>query len=194
MPVVKQVTYYSFDELSEQAQQKAIETVRQWDDLFHANEEFVLQHFQEQHPHIHDMDISYSGFCSQGDGASFTGYINAEWAIDNLLSDELKEIVRDLDCDFVRTTHHYCHERTVSTEIEDITWAYHIEDNDNLKDAMLSIHYHTIFNAIEEYRLNLCHKLYAELEQAYEYCHSDENIKELILANDYLFDADGNFQ
>ena len=51
MPVVKQVTYYSFDELSEQAQQKVIDTVRQWDDLFHADEEFIIEDFKELSAH-----------------------------------------------------------------------------------------------------------------------------------------------
>jgi len=168
MPVVKQVTLYSFDELSEQAQQKAIETARGWDDLFEPDEQFVLEGFAIQNPHIENMDISYSGFCSQGDGASFTGSINTEWVIDNLLSDELKTIVRDMDCRFER--------------------------NDTLKNSMLDQHYDKILDAIEEYRVSLCHSLYGELEQAYEQCHSDENIIELIKANEYLFDIDGNFE
>ena len=193
MPVVKQVTYYSFDELSEQVQQRAIDKVREWDDLFSAEEEFIIQDFQERHPHIHNMDIRYSGFCSQGDGASFTGYISTEWVIDNLLSDDLKTIVRDLDYRFERHSIRYCHENTVSTQIEDVWWADHIEENDRLRESMAEQHYDKIEDAIEEYRVSLCHSLYRELEQAYEQCHSDENIIELIKANDYLFDIDGNF-
>jgi len=194
MPVVKQVTYYSFNELSEQVQQRVLNTVREWDHLFLVEEEFILQDFRERHPHIHNMDIAYSGFCSQGDGASFTGYIDGDWAINNLLSDELKAIVRDLDCNFERLNSRYCHENTVSTHLEDVTWADHIEQSDKLRDSMLEQYYDDIANAIEEYRLELCHTLYRELEQAYEHCHSDENLKELILVNDYLFDIDGNFE
>ena len=193
MPVVKQVTHYSFDELSEQVQQRVIDKVREWDDLFLFDEECIIECFQERHPHIHNMDIRYSGFYSQGDGASFTGYIGAEWVINNLLSDELKTIVRDLDCAFERNSGMYCHENTVSTQLEDVTWADHIEENDRLRESLLEQHYDDIANVIEEYRLDLCHKLYGVLEQGYEHCYSDENIKELILANDYLFDIDGNF-
>ena len=181
MPIVKQVTYYSFDELSEQAQQKVIDTVRQWDDLFHADEEFIIEDFKEHFPHIHNVEVSYSGFGSQGDGASFTGYIDTDWAINNLLSDELKAIVRDLDC----------HENTVSTQLEDVVWAEYIEENDRLRSSLMEEHCRDIANAIEEYRVSLCHSLYRELEQAYEQCHSDENIIELIKANDYLFDING---
>ena len=194
MPVVKQVTYYSFDELSEQAQQKVIDTVRQWEDLFHADEEFIIEDFKEHFPHIHNVEVSYSGFGSQGDGASFTGYIDTDWAINNLLSDELKAIVRDLDCTFERHSSRYCHENTVSTQLEDVFWADHIEENDRLRSSLMEEHCRDIANAIEEYRVSLCHSLYRELEQAYEQCHSDENIIELIKANDYLFDIDGKFE
>tara|TARA_Y100000114_G_scaffold65718_1_gene60228 strand:+ start:289 stop:903 length:615 start_codon:yes stop_codon:yes gene_type:complete len=193
MPVVKQVTYYSFDELSEQAQQRVIDKVREWDDRYSADEEFILQDLRERHPHIHQMDIRYSGFCSQGDGASFTGYIGAEWVINNLLSDELKTIVRDLDCAFERNSNMYCHENTVSTQLEDVTWADHIEENDRLRESLLEQHYDDIVDVIEEYRLDLCHTIYRELERAYEQCHSEENIAEFVLDNDYLFDTDGNF-
>ncbi len=65
MPVVKQVTLYSFDELSPEAQQKAIETVSGWDDLFESDETFILEDFATQNTPITDMDISNSGFWSQ---------------------------------------------------------------------------------------------------------------------------------
>ena len=194
MPVVKQVTYYSFDELSEQAQQRVIDKVRGWDllsDVFLSDEEFIIQDFKERHPHIGNMDVRYSGFCSQGDGASFTGYISAEWVIDNLLSDELKTIVRDIDCTFERHSSRYCHENTVSTQLEDIFWADHIEESDILRSSLMEQHCRDIADTIEEYRLELCHKLYGELEQGYDDCHSDESIKQMILDNDYLFDING---
>ena len=147
MPVVKQVTYYSFEELSEQAQQRVIDKVREWDDRFLSDEEFILQDFRERHPHIHQMDIRYSGFWSQ-----------------------------------------------VSTQLEDMTWADYIEENDRLRDSMLEQHYDEIVDVIEEYRLELCHTLYRELERAYEEHHSEENIAEFVMDNDYLFDINGNFE
>lgn len=194
MPVVKQVTYYSFDELSEQAQQAVIDKVRQWDDLFHADEEFIIEDFKERHPHIGNMEIRYSGFYSQGDGASFTGYIDTGWVINNLLSDKLKTIVRDMDCTFERHNSRYCHENTVSTQLEDIYWADHIEENDRLRSSMMEEHCRDIADAIEEYRLDLCETIYRTLEKAYDDCHSDENIAELIRANEYLFDEYGDFE
>ena len=198
MPVVKQVTYYSFSELSEQAQQRVIDKVREWDDLFLSDEECIIEYFKERHPHIHNMDIRYSGFWSQGDGASFTGWIDGDWAINNLLIEQVNKsfgsLLRDLNCTFDRGDSRYCHENTVSTHLEDVTWADHIEQNDRLRDSMLEQYYEEIVDVIEQYRLDLCHTLYRELEQGYERCHSDENIKEMVLANEYLFDIDGNFE
>lgn len=199
MPVVKQVTLYSFDELSEQAQQKAIETVRQWDDLFECDESFVLERLVEQNPHIENMEILYSGFWSQGDGASFTGSIGSDWLIDFFaenVNDELKTILRDVEVTFFRYSTRYLHHNTVDTELDssDILWADHIEENSTLRDSMITNYLDDMRQSIEEYRINLCHDIYNALKQAYNECHSDENITELIKANEYLFDENGDFE
>ena len=199
MPVVKQVTLYSFDELSPEAQQKAIETVRGWDDLFESDEQFILEDFATQNPHITDMDISYSGFWSQGDGASFTGSIDGDWLIDFFaenVNDELKTILREVEVSFFRHSHRYAHWNTVSSELDDsdMVWADHIEENDTLRDRMVENYLEDMIQAIEEYRIDLCHDIYNALEKAYDDCHSDENIAELIRANEYLFDEYGDFE
>jgi len=199
MPVVKQVTLYSFDELSEQAQQKAIETVRGWDHLFEPDEEFVLEGFVTQNPHIENMDITYSGFWSQGDGASFTGSIGRDWLIDFFaenVNDELKTILREVEVSFFRHSSRYAHYNTVSSELDgsDMVWADHIEENDTLKDRMIENYLDDMRQAIEEYRTDLCHDIYNALEQAYNHCHSDEHIIELINENEYLFHSNGDFE
>lgn len=202
MPVVKQVTLYSFDELSEKAQQKAIETVSQWGlDLFECDESFILEDLVSQNPHIENMDISYSGFCSQGDGASFTGSItDSEWLIEFFaknVNDELKTLLREIEVSFVRYSGlRYVHERTVTTELDDINivWADHIEENDTLRLKMIENYLEDMRQAMEDYRIDLCQDIYSRLENAYEDCYSDENIAELIRANEYLFDENGDFE
>lgn len=199
MPVVKQVTLYSFDELSEQAQQRVIETVRGWDDLFECDESFILEDFVSQNPHIENMEILYSGFWSQGDGASFTGSIGSDWLIDFFaknVNDELKTILRDVEATFFRYSTRYLHYNTVATELDasDIVWADHIEENDTLRDHMIENYLKDMRQAIEDYRIDLCETIYRTLEKAYDDCHSDENIAELIRANEYLFDEDGDFE
>ena len=201
MPVVKQVTLYSFDELSEEAQQRAIETVRGWNfNLFdECDESFVLGNFVSDNPHIEDMDISYSsGFYSRGDGASFTGSIGSEWLIEFFaknVNDELKTLLREVQVSFARSSSRYVHSNTVSSELDDsdIVWADHIEENDILKDRMIENYLEDMRQAIEDYRIDLCGTIYRTLEKAYHDCYSDENIAELIRTNEYLFDEYGDF-
>lgn len=204
MPVVKQVTLYRFDELSVQSQERVIEAIRSEHlhtsrniyNLFEADEEFIIEDIIGQHPHIHNMDIRYSGFYSQGDGASFTGTLDSEWAINYIKENhgQDSENLRYIGVGFERNSHHYCHENTVNTELCDSAeWALHIEENERLErscNEMLSGY----VELLEEYRRDLCHTIYDKLHIAYEYCYSDENIIELIRCNDYLFDIDGNFE
>ena len=215
MPVVKQVTLYRFDELSDQAQQKILETIRsEWHYLFETDEEWLIEDIIENHPHITGMDIKYSGFQSQGDGASFTGNLDSEWAIDYIRENygqepspteqesrwNGSENLRYIGVSFERNSIQYCHENTVNTELCDtlryvcgVEWAVHIEENDRLvRECNKMIP--DFVELLEEYRRDLCNTIYDRLHIAYDYCYSDENIKELILANDYLFDEYGNFE
>ncbi len=209
MPVVKQVTYYSFDELSDHAQQKILETIRsEWHYLFETDEEWLIEDIVENHPHITGMDIKYSGFHSQGDGASFTGNLDSEWAIDYIRENygqepspteqesrwNGSENLRYIGVSFERNSHHYCHENTVNTELCDsVEWAVHIEENDRLvRECNKMIP--DFVELLEEYRRDLCNTIYDRLHIAYEHCYSDENIIELIRCHDYLFDEYGNFE
>ena len=45
---------------------------------------------------------------------------------------------------------------------------------------------------VENKRLELCNKFYNILENEHYFFYSDENIKEMILYNDYEFLEDGN--
>ena len=198
MPVVKQVTYYSFDELSEQAQQRVMDKVREdCGELFETDEEFILEDYKERNPHIHNMDICYSGFHSQGDGASFTGYLDSDWAIEYLkkrIGTSEVECLRFIGVSFERVNHFYVHENSVNTELCDsVDWATHIEENETLSRSLNS-KIQGYVGALDEYRRDLCNEIYDSLHLAYEYCISDENVIELILSNDFLFDIDGNFE
>ena len=194
MPVVKQITLYRFDELSEQAQEKVIERFRTDEILFFDGELIIESIYDKYETQISDMDIEYSGFWSQGDGASFTGTLDSDWLIENLLPDNLKELVRYVGCHFTRKTHMYVHENTVSSDLRNVIWADHIEDNERLSVHMSEKHMRDIEDCIEEYRRDICHEIYSLLEEQYEYTYSEENIRELIEINDYLFHENGDFE
>ena len=65
---------YSFDELSPEAKKKALENNRDINVDYDGWEDGVTEGFREDMREIgiDDIDISFSGFYSQGDGASFT--------------------------------------------------------------------------------------------------------------------------
>lgn len=125
------------------------------------------------------VEISFSGFSSQGDGASFTGYFKP--AKKSELKHRVKVLHKDYAPDFPvfgfeqmefseeeledslkieRIDSRYSHENTVTT------------DNEDLK----------------EFVRNFSHYIYRQLEREYDYLTSDEAVRETIEANEYEFD------
>lgn len=199
-----EIKLFSFNELSEEAQKKAIE--KHYDINVDDNWwEFVYDDFREQATNEgFDIDrIYFSGFWSQGDGAMFE-YSGLE---DKLLHDFVDNIL-------IGTEHlspmrkqwllnnvyisgkgnqrgRYYHNKSCSHSI------YWEVDNGDL-------HYSTNFyqwinsfaDDFAEFVINryddLCHSLYTSLEDEYEYLTSDEAIKETIICNEYDFTEDGS--
>tara|TARA_R110000822_G_scaffold114338_2_gene245879 strand:- start:3 stop:608 length:606 start_codon:yes stop_codon:yes gene_type:complete len=195
--MTKRTTVYTFDELSDTAKQKAMEDyVSHFD--FEMDEECVLEDIVESNPHIQDMDISYSGFWSQGDGASFTGQLESDWVIQflkehfNNSQDITLSLIRWISISFERNSSHYSHENTCSTELsDDVEWATHIEESDTLKDSF-NDRVSEFVEVIEEYRRNLCKDIYHRLYQAYESSTDEEYVSEYFTENDYDFEEDGS--
>lgn len=80
MPQQHTITTYSFDELSDKAKEKAREWFRSGDDFSIYAEDVVADAKAiGKIMGIDIKDVYYSGFWSQGDGASFTG----RWAYKN---------------------------------------------------------------------------------------------------------------
>ena len=181
----------SFDQLSDEAKAKVIEDYREhsidWD-----WQQDTLDYFVgEKYPHIKDMNVSFSGFWSQGDGASFTGWLPYEWVKENILSEAQKILIRDIDCDFVRSrASRYVHQHSVSSDLE-ITYALHIEENEILCEEIGTGLYNEIEGAIEEYRLEVCNDIYSQLQKEYEYRQSEENVSEWAECNEMLFEENG---
>ena len=146
-----------------------------------------------------EPDISYSGFWSQGDGASFTSsgfdlsqYVKTQADKSNLAPmwhDILPEPPRfpDVIDNHVKTTiyrcsYHYSHVNTchLSMEYYDDGFPHVRQWIGEWQDTM------------EEFRRDICHKIYRLLEDEYEYMVSDKAIRETIDANEYEFDENGD--
>lgn len=131
--------------------------------------------------------ISWSGFGSQGDGASFTG--SAAFAADALekvkdyapQDQELHRIAAEcaeygkqgIRCKLERNSHHYSHANTVSVD------AYRL---DVLKAELPDV---------QQTCRDLMQWLYRQLEKDYEYRCSEECFLENAKSNEWTFTADG---
>lgn len=165
---------------------------------------FTVEQFQEELEAIgfSNTDVRFSGFWSQGDGASFTG----DWdsakmlAVKELkekgieLSDWAKELKRvlkgnlkDIKAKYAtfsikRTSHHYCHENTV-----DIFYA---EYWNSKKKEQYCIPPEQEDDILEGCRAAM-KAMYRILEKEYDYLTSDEEVEETLSVNEYKFDKDG---
>ena len=150
--------------------------------------------------HSGEPDISFSGFYSQGDGASFVGrYAYREDAIAQVKSyapadTELHKIVETLDAiqrrlrgcliaEIVRNLSHYVHENTVDISVGAIE-----NDADEIDEARVDR------NSVVELRDTLrafMRWIYRQLESEYERLTSDEELADRADAEERIFSSTG---
>ena len=195
---MKTVTYtqnlYTFNELSETAKEKACDWYREssMGDAFFAESVTELAKDSAKMLGIDIDNIYWSGFSSQGDGASFTGsYKYAKgWKaklckeFGGKLLDKLIEIGEELQAAqsavfytgeaTIRQRGNYSHSGTMrfGCEAEKGDFSYFEE---------------SVENALR----NFADWIYNSLETEYDYQNSDEAVIEAILANEYEFTEDG---
>lgn len=187
-------TLFQFSELSEKAQERAIERFRDIN-VEHEWYEFELDNFTEQLEEVgfNCPEISFSGFWSQGDGASFT----CKTAHIESLIDALKD-----------SRHHRKYARFLtkiadylSVSVERINYQYsHKYSTRAVVDSCLPgrrLQLEALINRFEEdvesLRLELSHRLFETLTAQYDHLRSDEAVIEAIEANEYEFLEDGTF-
>jgi hypothetical protein len=214
---------YSFEELSPEAQENALDNNREintededWD--VSVKEDFELDMGDIG---INNIEISYTGFFSQGDGASFTSDdidtrkfftavgIKSNKYLDMSTDDERaqgedKEFYDLLgNMEKVGQT-----EDIVRIKPEDIKVTIVRTDSRHY-------HYNTVKTNVEiwdepddweepygftdeleekttEFVRNQCKDLYRMLEKEYDHQNSDEAVKNTLIENDYEFDEEGN--
>ena len=187
------VKTFSYNELSEAAKEKAREWYRNFDvDFF---DDFILEDYKEiaKAFGLYIDNIYYSGFYSQGDGASFTGsYRYNKGALKKIKADypaflELHAIVERLQyiqaANFfsiradISQSGHYYHENTIRISAYDY-------ENEN---RSLGHYENDLLEVFKDY----ARLIYSGLYDEYKHMQSDEYIEETIIANDYEFISDG---
>ncbi len=193
----KQFQIFEFNELTETAQQKAIDNLRDIN-TDHDWHECTIDDWKDKLNAIgfENAKISFSGFCSQGDGACFefegNGKGNVKKLIDHLTAAgetkfrRLRKISDWICVDISRNSfgNHYSHSRTRYASVGlDGTSRHHHPRIEKLVNELEE--------SIEKLREDLSDDIYSDLEKEHDYLQSDEAIKETIAANGYEFTATG---
>lgn len=196
--MIKETQVFTFNELSDSAKEKA----RDWwksNGLDYEWWECVYEQYTTACK-LFGLDISrimFSGFWSQGDGASFTGTysykkgalqaLKKEFPLWTEIHDTCKRLTRMQKPNFygvnvdISQNGRYCHEMTmrfnVSVYIEGSGERYDIPQG--LEDECADI-----------FR-DLAKDIYKSLESEYDFLMSDEQVDECILCNEYQFTEGG---
>ncbi|MCJ7808182.1 MAG: hypothetical protein MUP73_05725 [Dehalococcoidia bacterium] len=175
-----------YTELNEAAQAKAFDTFQSYVDDFEWAESLLgdwIEKLLEVGIITTREGIQWSGFWSQGDGASFTGEIYLRKFLES--HPDLRLAHRELymstvpignegaACEYcpviTRHRHNYSHENTVhigECQVE-VMWDYELEELEELQT-----HYHELFTAAEEDIEEKCRyymrELYSDLSDEYE--------------------------
>ena len=175
----------------------AIENYREYNDIYL---DYVIENFTDILKMIgfSDIKVYYSGFYSQGDGASFEGDLdvdeitikNIKEALEYIGEDiELKKLLTDLyktTCDIqglklrITKNGNYQHEMTMDIDVMEY-------DKNEYKNKEI---YHKAGEILTICRY-LAKWLYDKLEKSYEYQDSDEYIFQLLVNNEYELNEKG---
>lgn len=203
--IVIKKTLYTFNELSEEAKNQAIETRRQ--DIVEDDNTYYFQDvIANMLDNWNDLtgitvnvdDVCYSLSYCQGDGVSFVSrYIDIEKVLDFYSKQGTKQakasekIRKDTNYQYVKDSFEftirridsmYTHENTVGCYYTDTTYEY-TDGQWELAEQIAQI-----INEVKNY---VCRDIYNELDEAYNYLLSDEYIKELLEMENNEYTADG---
>lgn len=200
---------YTIKELSPGARKISIEAIKasRWFTERNIDLDWLVSSLEadiEEDFGMKDVDISFSGFYNQGDGASFIGrvddipkFIRAIGIEDEILPKVMKEIEDVYEMRVVRTNSRYVHENTVAFEIEDL--------DDTVVVLMspfgvgdITIDLDETLEGIElkkkasKWLYEKCKEIYRTLGKAYEEEFSDEAAEEWADSMGLRFDEEGN--
>ena len=213
-----EITLYQFDELSDKAKEKAANNYREhW--MNHDWWDCTYEHMKEEGEHKHGFrvdDIRFSGFWSQGDGASWCGAVNIKDWIASKPSEYQQHpttqiilaLIEEGWCDdkvlVSFGNHHYCHEYTM--DITEIGLHEPISEDDKMGSGMFKgasakelCHIVGCANGalydmdkeIKEDVIAFARTIYRELESDYEGQTTEEAIAEAYACNDVWFYESG---
>lgn len=190
---------YKFEELDEKAKQTAIDNTRVGSSYMDYEwYEYVYEKWQEKLEALGftDIDIMFSGFCSQGDGAMFEATVKVDKYLKaHKLGNKYKALLNcakltDNGVIKVKNNGHYYHEHSYTIESSEPQVYYHT-DNENIQNKILD-QFSELVDIIDEELPTLNKQIYNDLENEYECLTSDDCIAEHLEINEYEFLKDGS--
>lgn len=196
----KEITLYSVSDLKE----NPIVLKNVLDKQYHINVEidFWYEGIIDDHTQkleslgFNEVKIAFTGFGSQGDGASFTcnSIDFKKWLSENSTNNNNKRLLSLLNKDLIeldgnikrdRYTH-YCHWNTTTLYLSDSVFG---EKNSypNIESTIEQLD-KDITNFMQSYNK----KIYKDLDNTYDELTSEKAILETLEANNYEFTEDGN--
>lgn len=211
-----EITLYQFDELNDKAKEKARDYyITNWmqDEWWGSTYDMLKEEGEHKHGFRVD-DIRFSGFWSQGDGASWCGAVDlGDWVRKTFNSTDLEHPLTQiflalLDEGWIESkvlvsfdSSRYCHENTMS--VNTIDHYYAIDDDSVMEMGMFKganvaelIHLiestlDTLYERLVEECKDFARTIYKELEADYEAQTTEDAIAESYACNDVWFDETG---
>ena len=200
---------YEIHELSKASKKAAIEEIKRMDSFAEQDVDldWVIENETEdlEALGLENVEISFSGFWSQGDGASFTGrvddipkFMKAIGIDTSAILDKALEAIPDVyDMYIVRIDSRYVHENTVRFEIENIDDTELIlmsgfglgDITIDLNDVLVEIDFEA---KASKWVKGKSREIYDKLEKAYEEEFSDEAAEQWADSMGMEFDKEGN--
>lgn len=195
----KIINVYPFEELGKYAQERVLEKFRYINVEDEVWYEPIIEYYKkqlEQHGFT-DIEISFTGFYSQGDGASFTGKIDlVKWLTLNQLTEKYTkayQYVQSVDryrtdiFEIKRIDNYYHHEKTCRLDLDTFEPCDYNGEYTPEEDGAINKELEEIQPIIETERLEWCKKIYKSLRDTYESLTEDSALKEMFDANNFLF-------
>jgi hypothetical protein len=188
-----EIKLYSFEELSKEAQEKALNKWNENGDSVYMD--FFYENCVEEakeHGFVNPV-INYSLSYSQGDGLSFKadGYNNLEALFIETLG-QGKEKTAKLLADNCRLICQGNTGRYAYSSSSDIDLYFDANTNTNNKNINSAVN--EALKSLTDIYLALCKKLEKQGYDEIEYQQSEESFKETCQANDYTFEVNGNMR
>jgi len=184
------IRIYKFDELPPKIQEKVMQEQRDFLSEVWDADGYIIPNFKEDMEKfgISDVEVNYSGFSSQGDGASFTGFVDlAKFIKATHKEKEYAKLLKEIEAGNVddgakieRFNHQYSYAGTTGTN-------YSV--NSDKKDVGMQAE--LLDNDLNKFIKEKSNDIYKEMQNDYENEMSDESVKDSIEMNEYEFSGDG---